>query len=74
MNKAPYVRVGDYNLIKHFDHEDITTEFHNDWVLAVVANLLAAFGVFALLMCAAAFLLQVPSSWITWLVLEVWGL
>ena len=68
MNRAPYIRAKDY------DHEDVETEFHNDWVLSVVANSLAAIGVFALLMCAAAFLLQVPESWVTRLVLQVWGL
>lgn len=73
MNKTPYVRVGDYDLIKHFDHEDITTEFRADKTLSLIANVLASFGVFTLLMCAIAVIAQVPESWLSWLVLSVWG-
>ena len=68
MNRAPYIRMKDY------DHEDVETEFTADRTLSVIANLLASFGVFAALMMAIAFLAQVPESWLTWLVLWVGGL
>lgn len=70
MNRAPYIRMKDYD----YDHEDVETEFTADRTLSVIANLLASFGVFAALMMAIAFLAQVPESWLTWLVLWVGGL
>ena len=67
MNHAPYVRVKDY------DHEDVETEFTADRTLAVIANVLASFGVFALLMTAIAIVAQVPESWLSWIVLALGG-
>ena len=70
---AQYVRFGDYDLIKMYDHEDVETEFTADRTLSIIANILASIGVFALLMCAIAVVAQVPESWVSWLVLSVWG-
>ena len=67
MNRAPYVRMKDY------DHEDVEVEFTSDGTLAVIANVLASIGVFALLMCAIATMAQVPESWLSWIVLALGG-
>lgn len=70
---APYVRIKDYDIIKMYDHDDVTTEFHSSTWLEWTANILASFGVFCLLILAIALLAEVPSSWIAWLVLAGWG-
>ena len=70
---AQYVRFGDYDLIKMYDHEDVETEFTSDGTLSIIANILASIGVFALLMCAIAVLAQVPESWLSWIVLALGG-
>ena len=67
MNKAPYVR------IKNYDHEDVETEFTADRTLSIIANVLASIGVFTLLMCAIAVVAQVPESWLSWIVLALGG-
>lgn len=58
---------------KDFDHEDVATDFHADSTLSIIANTLASFGIFAAMMCAIAVVAQVPESWVSWLVLSVWG-
>lgn len=70
---AQYVRFGDYDLIKMYDHEDVATDFHADSTLSIIANILASLGIFAALMCVIAVLAQFPESWLTWLVLAVSG-
>ena len=70
---AQYVRFKDIELMKLYDHEDIQTEFHADRALMWVANILASIGVFCALMLAIAVLMQVPDSWVSWLVLAIWG-
>ena len=67
MNRAPYVRMKDY------DHEDVEAEFTADRTLSVIANILASIGVFALLMTAIAVVAQVPESWLSWIVLALGG-
>ena len=67
MNRAPYVRMKDY------DHEDVETEFTADRTLSVIANILASIGVFALLVTAIAVVAQVPESWLSWIVLALGG-
>ena len=67
MNKAPYVRM------KDFDHEDVEAEFTSYGTLSIIANILASFGVFTLLMCAIAVVAQVPESWLSWIVLALGG-
>ena len=67
MNRAPYVRMKDY------DHEDVETEFTSDGTLSIIANILASIGVFTLLMCAIAVVAQVPESWLSWIVLALGG-
>ena len=67
MNKAPYVRM------KDFDHEDVEAEFTSDGTLSIIANVLASLGVFTLLMCAIAVVAQVPESWLSWIVLALGG-
>jgi hypothetical protein len=67
MNKAPYVRHKDY------DHDDVDMEFKVDGALRYVANVILSAIVFALLMCAIAFLAQVPQSWLTGLILYTGG-
>lgn len=50
---APYLRATDFATdTKDYDHEDVATDFHADSTLSVIANILASFGVFALLMTA----------------------
>ena len=70
---AQYVRFGDYDLIKMYDHEDVATDFHADSTLSIIANILASLGVFALLMTAIAVVAQVPESWLSWIVLALGG-
>jgi len=71
---APYMRATDFATgTKDFDHEDVETEFHADSTLSVIANILASFGVFTLLMCAIAVVAQVPESWLSWIVLALGG-
>ena len=70
---AQYVRFGDYDLIKMYDHEDVETEFTADRTLSIIANILASIGVFALLMTAIAIVAQVPESWLSWIVLALGG-
>ena len=65
--KAPYIRMKDY------DHEDVEVEFPASKTLAIIANILASIGVFALLMCAIAVVAQVPESWLSWIVLALGG-
>ena len=67
MNRAPYVRMKDY------DHEDVEAEFTPDGTLAIIANILASIGVFAALMFAIAIVAQVPDSWLSWIVLALGG-
>lgn len=67
MNKAPFVQY------KRFDHEDVETDFHVDSALAIIANILASIGVFALLMTAIALMANFPESWLTWIVLALGG-
>ena len=64
---APFLKA------KDFDHEDVSTDFHADSTLSVIANILASFGVFTLLMCAIAVVAQVPESWLSWIVLALGG-
>ena len=49
------------------------TEFTADRTLAVIADLFASFVIFALLMAAIIFLLQVPERWITNLLMIAGG-
>ena len=71
---APYMRATDFATgTKDFDHEDVETDFHADGTLSVIANILASFGVFTLLMCAIAVVAQVPESWLSWIVLALGG-
>lgn len=63
--QAPYVRMKDY------DHEDVDTEFTSDGTLRWIATALASFGVFAALMAAIAMVMQIPDSWIEWLLLSL---
>lgn len=71
---APYMRATDFATgTKDFDHEDVETEFHADSTLSIIANILASFGVFTLLMCAIAVVAQVPESWLSWIVLALGG-
>ena len=58
---------------KDYDHEDVATDFHADSTLSVIANILASFGVFALLMTAIVVVAQVPESWLSWIVLALGG-
>lgn len=67
MNKAPFVQY------KRFDHEDVETDFLVDSALAIIANILASIGVFALLMTAIALMANFPESWLTWIVLALGG-
>ena len=72
---APYLRATDFATgTKDYDHEDVSTDFHADSTLSIIANILASIGVFAALMFAIAIVAQVPESWLTWLVLWVGGL
>ena len=71
---APYMRATDFSTgTKDYDHEDVSTDFHADRTLSIVASTLASFGIFAALMCVIAVLAQFPESWGSWLVLSVWG-
>ena len=71
---APYMRATDFATgTKAYDHEDVSTDFHADGTLSVIANILASFGVFTLLMCAIAVVAQVPESWLSWIVLALGG-
>ena len=67
MNRAPYVRMKDY------DHEYVEVEFPASKTLAIIANILASIGVFAALMFAIAIVAQVPESWLSWIVLALGG-
>ena len=74
MNKAPYIRATDFATgTKDYDHEDVSTDFHADSTLSIIANVLASIGVFTLLMCAIAVVAQVPESWLSWIVLALGG-
>ena len=71
---APYLRATDFATgTKDYDHEDVATDFHADSTLSVIANILASFGVFALLMTAIVVVAQVPESWLSWIVLALGG-
>ena len=71
---APYMRATDFATgTKDYDHEDVATDFHADSTLSVIANILASFGVFALLMTAIVVVAQVPESWLSWIVLALGG-
>ena len=71
---APYLRATDFATdTKDYDHEDVSTDFHADGTLSVIANILASIGVFALLMTAIAVVAQVPESWLSWIVLALGG-
>ena len=71
---APYMRATDFATVtKDYDHEDVSTDFHADGTLSVIANVLASLGVFTLLMCAIAVVAQVPESWLSWIVLALGG-
>ena len=71
---APYLRATDFATgTKDYDHEDVSTDFHADSTLSVIANVLASLGVFTLLMCAIAVVAQVPESWLSWIVLALGG-
>ena len=67
MNRAPYVRMKDY------DHEDVEVEFPASKTLAIIANILASIGVFAALMFAIAIVAKVPDSWLSWIILALGG-
>ena len=71
---APYMRATDFATgTKDYDHEDVSTDFHADSTLSIIANILASLGVFTLLMCAIAVVAQVPESWLSWIVLALGG-
>lgn len=67
MKHAPYTQY------KAYDHEDVDTDFPSDWVFDLIVNVTASLGIFAALMCALAFMMQIPDRWITRLILSVWG-
>ena len=71
---APYLRATDFATdTKDYDHEDVDAGFTADRTLVWIANVLASFGVFALLMTAIAVVAQVPESWLSWIVLALGG-
>ena len=67
MNRAPYVRMKDY------DHEDVEVEFPASKTLNTIANVLASIGVFCVLMLAIVVLAKVPDGWLSWIVLALGG-
>ena len=71
---APYMRATDFATgTKDYDHEDVSTDFHADSTLSIIANILASLGVFTLLMCAIVVVAHVPESWLSWIVLALGG-
>lgn len=67
MNKAPYIRAKDY------DHEDVDAEFKAEETLGLLANVLASFAMFTLLMLSITLAMQFPESWFSWVVLVIGG-
>lgn len=65
--QAPYVRATD------FDHEDVEAEFTSDWALEIFSRVLGSLAVFLLLATAIATMMQMPASWLTWIVLYIGG-
>ena len=64
--RAQYVRFKDYDLIKLYDHDDVTVGFKADRTLMWVANALASIGVCVLLLLAVAVIAEIPDKWIAW--------
>lgn len=65
--RAPYIRATD------FDHEDVDNEFKSDWALEVFSRVLGSLAVFLLLATAIVTMMQMPASWLTWVVLYIGG-
>jgi len=75
-SETPTIQVNDLGrvvFVKSYDHDDVDTPFKSYYVLALIANILAAIGVFTALMFAIAILMHMPDSWLSWMVLSIWG-
>ena len=67
MIHAPFVQYKDY------DHDDVETDFCADRWLQVASNIMLSVIVFCWLTACIVITLQIPSAWLSWIDLYLWG-